>query len=220
MAANLVVYSQTNFNPYGLNNFIPIEPAKINSKANTNNLSAAEWTELNPNIHAVDYLGVHFINLDTGWACGDYGRIIKTTNGGQSWFTASSPVNQLLLKIHSFDGQTVIAAGYDKTILRSTDGGENFSQIQTSIVSGTNLWGVKMVSSNTGWISGTNNTLLKTTNGGLTWQSVTTPGYTSDFWGIDFLDANRGFIAATGKVLLTTDSGESWGVIPPVILPL
>lgn len=214
MAANLVVYSQTNFNPYGLNNSIPIEPAKINSKTNTNNLSAAEWTELNPNIPAVDYLGVHFINLDTGWACGDFGRIIKTTNGGQSWFTASSPVNQLLLKIHSFDGQTVIAAGYDKTILRSTDGGENFSQIQTGIVSGTNLWRVKMVSSNTGWICGTNNTLLKTTNGGLTWQSVTTPGYTSDFWGIDFLDANRGFIAATGKVLLTTDGGESWGVIP------
>ena len=214
MAANLVVYSQTNFNPYGLNNFIPIEPSKINNKANSNNLSTAEWTELNPNIPAVDYLGVHFINIDTGWACGDYGRIIKTTNGGKSWFMASTPVNQLLLKIHSFDGQTVIAAGYDKTILRSTDGGENFTQIQTGIISGTNLWGIKMVSSSTGWICGTNNTLLKTTNGGTTWQSVTTPGYTADFWGIDFLDADNGYIAANGKVLKTTDGGESWGVIP------
>ena len=28
---------------------------------------------------------IFFINSQTGWACGDSGRIIKTTNGGSIW---------------------------------------------------------------------------------------------------------------------------------------
>ncbi len=31
------------------------------------------WTELNPRVPRVDYLGIHFVNKDTGWACGANG---------------------------------------------------------------------------------------------------------------------------------------------------
>ncbi|HEX7357206.1 MAG TPA: hypothetical protein VF270_05835, partial [Ignavibacteriaceae bacterium] len=47
--------------------------------------STGIWTELNPKVPRVDYIGVHFVNKDKGWACGDLGAIIKTTNGGQDW---------------------------------------------------------------------------------------------------------------------------------------
>jgi hypothetical protein len=30
---------------------------------------------------------IHFVDLDTGWAVGDGGTLLKTTNGGQTWGT-------------------------------------------------------------------------------------------------------------------------------------
>ncbi len=37
------------------------------------------WTELNPKVPRVDYLGIQFVNRDTGWAVGDLGALIKRT---------------------------------------------------------------------------------------------------------------------------------------------
>jgi len=55
--------------------------------------------------------------------------------------------------------------------------------------------------------------LIKTTDGGQTWQRIFTPGYTSDYWWIDFLSESYGFIAANGKVLRTIDGGLNWEII-------
>ena len=63
------------------------------------------WTELNPKVPRVDYLGIHFVNVDTGWVCGDLGTIIKTTDGGQSWQTKETNTTTPILKVNSFDGQ-------------------------------------------------------------------------------------------------------------------
>ncbi len=37
--------------------------------------STGVWTELNPKVPRVDYIGIHFVNKDTGWACGVFGCI-------------------------------------------------------------------------------------------------------------------------------------------------
>ena len=29
--------------------------------------STGVWTELNPKVPRVDYIGIHFVNVDTGW---------------------------------------------------------------------------------------------------------------------------------------------------------
>jgi hypothetical protein len=90
---------------------------------NMKGINSAKLTELNPRIPRVDYLGVHFINKDTGWACGSYGAVIKTTNGGVSWNTSNTPTAEVLLKIRSFDGNIVLSGGFNGIMLRSTDGG-------------------------------------------------------------------------------------------------
>ena len=169
------------------------------------------WTELNPKVPRVDYLGIHFVNIDTGWACGDLGTIIKTTDGGQSWQTEETNITTPILKVNSFDGQIVIAAGFSGLILRSSDGGEGWTQI-TSGVTG-DLWGLQMINDTLGWACGKSNSLIKTTDGGETWTRIFTPGYTADYWWIDFLNENYGFIAANGKVIRTTDGGNNWDII-------
>jgi photosystem II stability/assembly factor-like uncharacterized protein len=172
------------------------------------------WTELNPLVPRVDYLGIHFINPDTGWACGDLGTIIKTTdggNGGSSWTVEQTNTTTNILKVNSFNGNVVVASGYSGLILRSSDGGETWAQ-ETSGVTG-DLWGLQMINDTLGWSCGSNNSLIKTTDGGLTWQTVTTPGYTGNYWWIDFMNKNYGFIAGDGKVLRTTKGGSGWDII-------
>ncbi|MDP2304171.1 MAG: YCF48-related protein [Ignavibacteria bacterium] len=172
--------------------------------------STGVWTELNPKVPRVNYLGLHFVNKDTGWAVGGSGAIIKTTNGGEDWAIAETPVTNLLLKIHSYNGQTVIATGYDGLILRSTDGGKNFVQVTSGVGTGIDLWGVQMVNDTLGWICGLYNTLLKTTDGGLTWQSVTA-GLSQHYWSLSFLNENFGMIACGGgNILKTIDGGTNW----------
>jgi photosystem II stability/assembly factor-like uncharacterized protein len=173
--------------------------------------STGTWTELNPKVPRVDYLGIHFVNKDTGWACGANGALIKTTNGGNSWKTINSQTTSPILKVKSYNSQIVIASGYDGLILRSIDGGETFTQVASGVTG--DLWGLQMLNDTLGWACGNRNSLIKTTDNGLTWQILLTPGYTSDYWCIDFLNESYGFIAANGKVLKTTDGGNNWEII-------
>ncbi|TAL73238.1 MAG: hypothetical protein EPN88_04550, partial [Bacteroidetes bacterium] len=137
----------------------------------TTRTSTGVWTELNPKVPRVTYTGLHFMNKDTGWACGNNGAIIKTTNGGKNWIIANTPVNNIILKIHSYNGILIVAVGFNGTILRSTDRGETFSQVTSGLTA--DLWGIQMINDTLGWICGTNWSLLKTTNGGINWQTIT-----------------------------------------------
>ncbi len=166
------------------------------------------WTELNPKVPRVDYVGVDFINPDTGWAVGLWGAAIKTTNGGQNWQTLETPTGEILLKVHSYNGQVVMVVGHNGTMLRSSDGGESFTLL-TGITT-QELWGVKMLNDTLGWICGRNQTLLKTTDAGLTWQPVV-PGFNYHYWQFDFLTEDYFMIACSqGRVLKTTNGGQSF----------
>ncbi|MBK7378752.1 MAG: T9SS type A sorting domain-containing protein [Ignavibacteriales bacterium] len=185
---------------YGTNHL-----GKVNSGTGT-------WTELNPKVPRVTYIGLDFINPDTGWTCGGSGAIIKTTNGGDDWTISETPVTNLLLKIHSYNGQVVICTGYDGLILRSSDGGETFEQIVSGVGSGTDLWGVQMVNDTLGWVCRLNQTLLKTTDAGISWQMVTT-GLNQNYWSLNFLNEQYGMIACGGGIILkTTDGGNGWAI--------
>jgi photosystem II stability/assembly factor-like uncharacterized protein len=153
------------------------------------------------------------VNKDTGWACGGSGTIIKTTNGSDDWTISETPINNLLLKIHSYNGQDLLATGYDGIILRSSDGGENFVQVVSGVGNGIDLWGVQMINDTLGFVCGLNQTLLKTIDGGLTWQPVNA-GLNTHYWALDFLNEQYGMIVCGGgKVLKTTDGGTNWSQI-------
>jgi photosystem II stability/assembly factor-like uncharacterized protein len=167
------------------------------------------WTELNPKVPRVDYLGIHFVNPDTGWACGDLGTVIKTTDGGSSWTVEQTNTTTPILKVNSYNGQIVIASGYSGLILRSSDSGTTWTT-EASGVTG-DLWGLQMINDTLGWACGNSNSFIKTTDGGLTWQAVTNTGLNTEYWWIDFMNKGYGFVACdNGIALKTTDGGNSW----------
>ena len=52
-----------------------------------------------------------FLNENTGWICGSYGTIIKTTNKGANWILQQSNMNFELSDVHFINENTGWAAG-------------------------------------------------------------------------------------------------------------
>jgi photosystem II stability/assembly factor-like uncharacterized protein len=71
------------------------------------------------------------------------------------------------------------------------------------------LYSVCFTDANTGYIGGSDSHLLKTLDGGTTWDTTYTlagPGFNSVF----FTDANTGYAAGEGFLFKTIDAGLTW----------
>ncbi len=74
------------------------------------------------------------------------------------------------------------------------------------------LWGVFFLDDLNGWVVGDSGTILKTTNGGQTWDTPVTPAGTENInlRDVIFIDQNVGYIAGEYKCLKSTDGGGHW----------
>lgn len=76
------------------------------------------------------------------------------------------------------------------------------------------LRGLSAVSENVAWASGSAGTVIKTTDGGASWQEVRVPGAdTIQFRDIEGFDANTAIILSAGLpavIYKTTDGGQTW----------
>ncbi len=178
------------------------------------NISYSQWVIQRPVTPGETLYDIQFINRYTGWACGD-GLILKTTNGGSNWIEQSHPaMDKLLLGIHPVNNNVVYCVGYFETILKTTDGGSNWIALRNNPGNeGPSELAVFFINENTGWITrqdgGGFYNVLKTTNGGVTFDSIYVfHGYLNDIY---FKDANTGLICGDGAtVIKTTNGGINW----------
>lgn len=76
------------------------------------------------------------------------------------------------------------------------------------------LYDMQFIDINTGWICGTNSTILKTTNGGINWVQQVSPISGRELNAIQMIDLNSGYIVGwTNTVLKTTNGGINWNQI-------
>lgn len=81
--------------------------------------------------------------------------------------------------------------------------------------------GLSAVSASIAWASGTNGTIIRTTDGGATWSVRTVAGAEKlDFRGIRAFDVNTAVIMSSGnaedgqaRIYRTTDGGENWKLV-------
>lgn len=88
-----------------------------------------QWFWQNPLTQGNSLNGTYFISHDTGWAVGDFGTMLKTTNAGAVWSIQSSPTTNSLYGISFFDSSNGIIAGGNPgrgVILRTSDRGKNW----------------------------------------------------------------------------------------------
>jgi photosystem II stability/assembly factor-like uncharacterized protein len=85
---------------------------------------------------------------------------------------------------------------------------------QTSKVTA-RLRGVSAVNERVAWASGSGSTVLRTTDGGSTWQKLTVTSDTLDFRDIDAVDERTAYVLSIGtgsasRIYKTVDAGETW----------
>ena len=77
------------------------------------------------------------------------------------------------------------------------------------------LRGVSAVSERVAWASGASSTVLRTIDGGATWQKLMVTSDALDFRDIDAIDAQTAYVLAIGngpasRIYKTTDAGKTW----------
>lgn len=147
------------------------------------------------------------------WIIADSTLVYKSIDNCQSWqekfrdiFTYAS-----LSYIRFFDGLTGIACGSNGTILRTTNGGLNWSKTQTG--TSYSLSAVYLMNQNTGYAGGGDNyltaLLLRTTDRGLTWNNIYSDT-TGPISSLSFLNENTGFVSGSKGLLKTINGGFNW----------
>ena len=192
-------------------------------------LCFTQWYQQNSgttkNLHAV-----HFIDANNGWAVGDSGTILKTTNLGNNWILQTSGTTLNLCDIQFIDANIgwVVGGSPDSLglpipiILKTTNGGTSWFQQ----MSDTTFYprAVFFIDANIGWVVGGSYdsqgrdipNILKTTNGGINWTSKSVPT-TISLNDVQFINTAIGFLTAghdeftsSGGILKTTDGGDTW----------
>jgi photosystem II stability/assembly factor-like uncharacterized protein len=118
-----------------------------------------------------------------------------------------------MLDAAAADG-ALVAVGGRGHILISEDDGETWTQAEVPTRAA--LTGVFFHDRNLGWVVGHDAVVLRTTDGGGTWERVHwAPEEESPFFDIWFADADNGFaIGAYGSFYVTTDGGSTWSFEP------
>src|SRR5690606_23079774 len=122
---------------------------------------------------------IHFINNMTGWAGGDNGKIIKTTNGGDNWFNtfpdstifSGFPVFEISFYSDNFGFAIGGANDISGVVWKSTNGGMNWSVTGGSVLGSEPYFGIVYFDSlNIQSVGGDfdfGSSIIRTTNGGL-----------------------------------------------------
>ncbi len=150
---------------------------------------------------------VCFVDSKTGWAVGNDGTILHTTDGS-SWAPQQSNTPNNLFGVSFVDELLGWVVGAGGKILITTDGGTTWS----TQPSGTSkdLQDVFLMDLNFGWISGNTGTLLVTDNGGILWEPQITSTF-KDLLGIFFVDYLTGWTTGKeGTILSSVDGGITW----------
>lgn len=159
------------------------------------------------------YYGVSFVNRDIGWLLHE-NNLLKSTNGGRTWEAKYTQNNISTGEIHALNINTTFFIN-NNTFFTSKDGGANWSSLNFPV--STILKKIRFINETTGWISFTrtgnedSSGIMKTTNGGRTWEVLSVNRLFSQCSDICFKDSLNGMAAIKdGIILQTNDGGIHW----------
>lgn len=167
---------------------------------------------------------VQFVDANTGWVfskstvTGD-STIIKTTNGGTSWFkqTLGNALTGSGAQIYWADfvnANTGWIVNNTPRPYKTTDGGNTWAKDSIVDAFGGFMYGIDMVNATTGFITGSSGRIYKTTNAGAFWDTLSKPTGTNGSWyQPKFYNHLVGVVVGTnGMTMTTSNGGTSWNL--------
>jgi photosystem II stability/assembly factor-like uncharacterized protein len=163
---------------------------------------------------------IHFIDASHGWAWGggkkdeaadQPGILLQTIDGGAHWNDIPYPFEQDTSALFFLDAQHGWASTEDGGFYTTTDGGVNWSKVQTKMPGELVFRAIFFVDLNNGWLVGRSGRIAKTTDGGRTWRKMYEIKDEFKMRDIFFTDRSHGWtVGEDGAILYTPDAGESW----------
>lgn len=162
--------------------------------------------------------GVWFVDSLSGWACGDSGMVLHTSDGGQHWISQNSGMNLRLEDVFFRDSQNGWIVGDSGTIIHTSNGGMQWTTQPTGIP--TNLRQVDFLGLPGGiydaFVVGNQGTVVTTTDLGLTWSGSQIFGV-RDVSALIYAEVNRWLFFIDKQLdrrwsvqYRTSDQGMTW----------
>lgn len=171
------------------------------------------WAEVGNAAYSSDLWSATFTSNDIGFAVGNGGAFLKTTNGGLTWTAYNTGYDYFFVKV-IFPSSTVgylIGNKYQSLkgrVLKTTDGGNTWTEIlEVTNANCTYLTEGSFSDINHGCVGGVYCNYV-TTNGGTSWTEVNTGANTVR--GMHFKSNTEGFYSTGYYVYRTIDGGLTW----------
>ena len=181
---------------------------------------AAAWQANSASTSRAFYT-VSLADTAVAWAAGENGSIYRTIDGGRNW-QVRIPLPNVVYNLHAVSADVVYAAASDPgdaRIYRSTNGGFGWHTVYSNDDPAAFLNYVTLFDDLNGYAMGdpvnSEWTLLRTTDGGDTWEAAASlaqngseAGWNNAMWWAD--NQNGWFGTNNGRVYRTTDGGSTW----------
>jgi len=153
------------------------------------------------------------------WVVGDQGVLLHTTNSGSNWSQVSTGFSDDFLSICR-NGSSLWIAGENEAIILSHDDGNSWQKVHSTL-GGKPARKIQFIDTSIGWAlfsDSTGGSMVKSTDGGMSWSSLsgfpsTQASYFSDF---EFVNEMQGWLLAKDIssdddfLYKTIDGGSSW----------
>jgi len=166
------------------------------------------WVVQKNNDSSYIFRAASFPDKYTGYVVGNFGRIYKTTDAGQTWNSQYFSQANDLFSVSFCDVNNGFAVGGSPVILKTTDGGENWLNVTIPIAA--YFTSVVMFDVNNLLVSTNTGSVMISTDGGTSWAVYNAcPGYT--ILNMSFVNNNIGYACGTdGQIIKTTNGGMDW----------
>ncbi|RPI19423.1 MAG: T9SS C-terminal target domain-containing protein [Ignavibacteriae bacterium] len=146
-------------------------------------------------------------------ATGTSGILLTSTDGGTNWIKDTTGTSTTLYDVAFKNANTGVVSGSSTNLRVTTDAGATWTSTGTGLASST-LYGINYFSaSNTWYASGNSFYAFRSTNDGLTWDSVSLSGnqfYVSTYYTLDRNGTTLFTAGAFGLMNSSTNSGANW----------
>lgn len=169
------------------------------------------WTPKPINSKGMILNALYFLDNQHGWAVGDSGIILTTTDGGMSWAELSTPTDYPLTKVHFVNAQVgYVASGteWGGEVFRTANGGGKWEKVYSGLEAGY-VFDISALDPKTAAIAVNDALVFTTRDEGSTWRKADH----------NFAGAASVFYTVSGKLWVagrhgglynSDDLGETW----------
>jgi photosystem II stability/assembly factor-like uncharacterized protein len=132
-----------------------------------------EWAWKAPMNGAELLNDIHYASASVGYAVGNLGTVLKSTDAGTTWQRLPTPFNNSLLSVSALTANTLTVCGENGLLATSTNGGTSWTVASAGTAA--TFRSVRYINSTSLVASGDSMRVVRSTDSGGTWQALSVP---------------------------------------------